>query len=213
MMQQGNRRAAIAHVKTRADVVGSTKKLFQQKHTGRARRGPGRSPVMRGGGKAFGPRSMANFERRMPKKMRHAAVRSCLSYQAKKGIVVALESFPDEIKTKTAFALLKKLPHDLGRPVLFVTAGAHKGIALSTRNIPNVKSVMASYLSPEDLMHARLVVFLQDAVEAARKTFAPTEKTEKAASAEGAAEEKTKPARKPAPKKKPAAKKPSTSAK
>src|SRR5579864_8288248 len=73
MRQQSNRRHPIAHVKNRGEVFGSTKKMYQQKGTGRARRGASRSPLLRGGGKTFGPRNDANFQKDMPKKMRRAA--------------------------------------------------------------------------------------------------------------------------------------------
>lgn len=210
LMQQGNRRGAVAHVKVRGEVVGSTKKMFQQKHTGNARRGPIRSPLMKGGGKTFGPRSIANFTRAMPKKMRHAAIRSCLAYQAKKGIIMALESYPEEVKTKTAATLLTKLPIDIGRPLLLVTPAAHKGLSLSMRNIPHVKTVLASYLSAEDVVHARAIVFVGDAIETARKVFVEGgEKAEKSApKAEGETEEKApKKAKKTTTKKAPSAKK------
>ena len=171
LMQQGNRRRPIAHVKTRGEVVGSTKKLFQQKHTGRARRGPIRSPLMKGGGKAFGPRNDANFTRAMPKKMRHAALRSCLSLQAKNGAVVALESYPDTVKTKSMAQLLAKLPLKSSRKVLIVHAGEHKGISLSARNIRGVKPLSAAYLNPEDVLNATAIVFLKDGLEKAEVVF------------------------------------------
>ncbi len=191
LMQQGNRRGPVAHVKVRGEVVGSTKKMFQQKHTGNARRGPIRSPVMKGGGKAFGPRSVANFTRSMPKKMRHAAVRSCLAFQAKKGTVMAVESYPEEIKTKSAVDLLKKLPIEYGRPVLVIVPAAHKGISLSMRNIPRVKTVLATYLNAEDIVHARALVFVGDSIEAARKVFVDgLEKPAKEPKAEGETAEK-----------------------
>src|SRR3989338_6068720 len=73
VMQQSNRRRPIAHAKNRGEVIGSTKKMFAQKGTGRARRGPLRSPLLRGGGKAFGPRSNRNYHKDMPKTMRRVA--------------------------------------------------------------------------------------------------------------------------------------------
>ncbi len=170
--QQSNRRAPIAHVKHRGEVVGSTKKMYQQKHTGNARRGPIRSPLLKGGGKAFGPRSEANFTKDMPKKMRRAALFSCLSYKAKTGHIVGLESYPNEIKTKTLVTLLKKLPVEYGRKVVLVTAGSHRGLELSARNVHNVKTLHAQYLNPEDILGAKLIVFLADSVPLAEKTFA-----------------------------------------
>ncbi len=173
--QQSNRRNSIAHVKHRGEVVGSTKKMFQQKGTGRARRGPGRSPLLRGGGKAWGPRNEANFVKDMPKKMRRAALFSCLSLRASEGAILGLESYPEDIKTKTFFALLKKLPVELGRRITIVLPAHHRGIELSARNVPRVKTILASYLNPEDVLGSQRLIFVADAVSVAEKTFVRTD--------------------------------------
>lgn len=174
--QQGNRRqGTTAHVKTRGEVQGSTKKLFSQKHTGNARRGAVRSPLLRGGGKTFGPRNDRNFTKDMPKKMRHAAIRSCLSAVAGKGSVIALESYPEDVKTKTMAALLKKLPVEFGRKVLIVTNGEHNSVEMSARNIKSVTTVSAGYLNPESILNSRHVVFMVDAIEKANEIFGKKE--------------------------------------
>jgi large subunit ribosomal protein L4 len=170
-MQQGNRRSPIARAKSRAEVLGSTKKMFAQKHTGRARRGPGRSPLLKGGGKAFGPKSDRNFSTSMPKEMRHSALRACLSFLAQRKAIIGLESYPETIKTKDASALLKKLPVELGRKIVLVIPVAHKSLMLSVRNIPNVKTLLASYLNPEDMVGARSVIFLAGSLEKAQEIF------------------------------------------
>ncbi len=203
--QLSNRRMPIAHVKHRGEVAGSTKKLFQQKGTGRARRGPIRSPLLRGGGKAFGPRNEANFTKNMPKKMRRAALFSCLSMRAKEGAVIRLESYPDEVKTKSLLTLLKKLPVTLGRRIVIVLARQHRALELSARNIPRVKTLYVSYLNPEDLLGAKNIIFLVDAVKAAEDTFAKTESVEEeevVVPAEPAIEKPKAAAKKPAAKKK-----------
>ncbi len=171
VMQQANRRRPVAVVKTRGEVVGSTRKIFQQKGTGRARRGPVRSPVMKGGGKAFGPRPERNYVQRMPRKMRHAALRACLSFQAKHGAIVGLEGYPAEVKTKSAVALLQKLPVQYGRRILIVTPAVHEQLKLSVRNIPNVSVITAAYLSPEDVLAARHIVFFVEAIAKAEEVF------------------------------------------
>ena len=177
--QQSNRRASIAHVKSRGEVIGSTKKVYDQKHTGRARRGPIRSPLMRGGGKAFGPKSNANFVKNMPQEMRRAALCSCLSFQAKNGHIVALENYPDDVKTKKFHSLLQKLPVDLGRRIVVVLPSHHRGLELSARNIPGVKTILAPYLNPEDTLSAKLIVFLVDAIRVAEQTFGAKKKRNK----------------------------------
>lgn len=170
--QLSNRRNPIAHVKHRGEIAGTTKKAYDQKHTGNARRGALRSPIMRGGGKAWGPRNEANFTKDMPKKMRRAALFSCLSMRAKEGAIIGLENYPEDTKTKNFMTLLNKLPVEFGRRIVVVTAGRHRGLELSTRNIPRVKAIFAQYLNPEDILAAKHIIFLADAVTAAEETFA-----------------------------------------
>ncbi len=178
--QQSNRRHSIAHVKHRGEVVGSTKKMFQQKGTGRARRGPLRSPLLRGGGKAFGPRNESNFFKGMPKKMRRAALFSCLSMKAQEGVVLGLENYPDTVKTKQFLGMLKKMPVELGRRIVIVLAERHRGIEMSARNIPRVKTIFAQYLNPEDVLGSNHIIFLVDALKVAEETFVKADtRTEK----------------------------------
>jgi len=171
LLQESNRRAPIAHAKSRGEIRGSTRKLYQQKGTGRARRGSIRSPLLRGGGKAFGPKRFRNFSVRMPKKMRHAALRSCLSFSAKEGRIIALAGYPEEIKTKTALALLQKLSLPLGRRLLLVTAERDQKLTLSIRNIHRVKTLPAAYLNPEDVLRSHTIVFLVEALKKAEEVF------------------------------------------
>lgn len=213
LRQQSNRRRPIAHVKTRGEVVGSTKKLFQQKGTGRARRGPVRSPLLKGGGKTFGPRNTANFYKDMPKKMRRAALFSCLSDAAKRtGCLLALEQYPDDVKTKNFYALLKKLPLEIGRRILVVLPAHTHGIERAARNVPRVKTILAPYLNPEDIITARHIVFLADAIRVAEETFVGSAKapvdTPKMQS-----DEASEPTTKAQPKKKPVTKKPAVTVK
>lgn len=171
LRQQANRRQPVAHVKTRGEVRGSTRKLYAQKHTGRARRGAVRSPLLRGGGKTFGPRNTRNPSADMPKKMRRAALFSCLSFQAKRGLIVGLQEYPDRIKTKDFVQFLAKLPVKSGRPILFVMAEKHRGLTLSSRNVPRLKVISAPYLNPEDILRSYHIVFLVDALKKAEEIF------------------------------------------
>lgn len=171
VLQQSNRRQSAAHVKTRGEVQGSTKKLYAQKHTGQARRGPIRSPLLRGGGKAFGPRNDKNFVKNMPQQMRHAAIRSCLSVQAGKDAILILENYPETIKTKTLTLLLQKLPVEMGRRIVIVLPSKMQGLSLSARNIPRVTTLDARYLNPEDILGSKHVIFLKDAIGVAEGIF------------------------------------------
>ncbi|MCK5020869.1 MAG: 50S ribosomal protein L4, partial [Candidatus Peribacteraceae bacterium] len=169
--QQSNRRYSIAHAKSRGEIRGSTKKLYAQKGTGRARRGSVRSPLLRGGGKAFGPRNNTNFTKDMPHKMRQAALRSCLSAQAVAGKIIGLEGYKEERSTKKASALLTKLPVELGRSILFVLPESNNDLQLSVRNIPGVKTVQVGYLNPVDILNSRSIIFMTDAIKKVEEIF------------------------------------------
>lgn len=171
LLQQSNRRYPIAHVKTRAEVRGSTRKVSAQKGSGRARRGSIRSPLLKGGGKAFGPRNDANFTKNMPKNMRHAALVSCLTQQAKNSAILGLEDYPETIKTKALHTLLQKLPVQIGRRILFVVPERHNALWMSARNIPRVKVITAPYLNPEDVLLSKSIIFVGDSVEKAAAIF------------------------------------------
>lgn len=192
ILQQSNRRNAIAHSKEKWEIEGSTKKIYAQKGTGRARHGAIRGNVFRGGNKSFGPGRDANFTKGMPKMMRRSALITSLSLQAAKGAVMALESYPESIKTKQAYQLLEKLPVELGRPLLIVLPGKHAGLSLSVRNIPFVRAITAEYLNPEDVMKSRQLIFLVDAIKKAEEIFAAPRVKERT-EAEVAAEIEKKP--------------------
>ena len=178
--QRSNARAPIAHAKSRGEVAGSSKKLYGQKHTGRARRGSIRSPLLRGGGKAFGPRNVRNFEKDMPRAMRRLALFACLSYQAKNGSIVGLESYPETVKTKNFTELLGKMKIADARKVLLVLPAQHMALWKSSRNVPGVKTILASYLNPLDVIDARKIVFVGDAIAKAQETFGKkAERTQK----------------------------------
>jgi len=189
--QQSNVRNTVAHTKARGEVQGSTRKLFQQKGTGRARRGSVRSPVLRGGNKAFGPKSIANFVLEMPQKMRRAALVSSLSLQANNGIILGLENYPDAIKTKDAQKMLEKMPVELGRKILIVTTKNTDSINLSVRNIKNVRTVMAQYLNPLDVLGSRHIIFMVDALKKVEEIHGKTESGKMKVESEEKAEKST----------------------
>ena len=88
--QLANRRQGTADTQTRSDVKHSTRKLYQQKHTGRARRGSATSPLLKGGSVVFGPHPRS-YRQAMPRKMRRLALRSVLSGKIRDGEVKVIE--------------------------------------------------------------------------------------------------------------------------
>jgi large subunit ribosomal protein L4 len=170
VMQLGNRRAAIAHTKTKGEVSGGGKKPYRQKGTGRARQGSTRNPQFRGGGIAFGPRNVRNFVVHAPKKERRNALFGVLSDKFREAHVSALENFAsDKAKTKDFAQMLKKLPFK--KSVLFVLPAKNEMFVRSSKNIPKIKSIMVNYLNVVDLLKYNDIVFLKDSLPKIEEIF------------------------------------------
>ncbi len=175
VLRLANRRTNLAHVQTRGEVNGTTAKAFRQKGTGRARRGAKTTTLLRGGGASHGPRNIQNFSKAMPKKERRAALFSSLSLKAKEKSVFALEELGlKEPKTKTFVELLAKLPE--GKKYLFVLPERNDVFRKSMANIPNTKTILASYLNPFDALWAEKICFVADALKKTEETFLTTDK-------------------------------------
>jgi large subunit ribosomal protein L4 len=162
--QMANARAGTHATKTRSDVRGGGRKPWRQKGTGRARHGSIRSPIWVGGGKVHTPHPR-DYSKRMPKKMRRAALRSALSVKAAAaGIVVLDELRLDQIKTKEVASMLNRL---VGQDsALILMAETDEIVEKSARNLANAKTLRAEYLNVRDLLgHKRLVLPL-NALEA-----------------------------------------------
>jgi ribosomal protein L4 len=111
-----------------------------------------------------------------------SAARSCAEVERhsapRSGGIFGLENYPETVKTKTFMTLLQKLPVPLGRRIVVVIPAKHKGLELSARNIPNVKTLLANYLNPEDVLGAYAMIFLTDAIKVAEETFGKKEPVE-----------------------------------
>ena len=156
VMQLASRRAGTAKVKRRGEVQGSTRKLFRQKGTGRARRGDIRSPLLRGGGVTFGP-APRSYAYHLPKKVRKLALKMALSskYQDQALIVVQDMDLP-EIKTKTFLKMADAL---CAKNALFITDTKRENLELSSRNVPKTKVLRHEGLNVYDILkHEKLVV-------------------------------------------------------
>ena len=151
-----NRRQGTAATKTRGEVVGSTRKLFSQKGTGRARRGSVKSPVLRGGGVAFGPHPRS-YRQKMPRKMRQLAFKCALSMKMREGGVWAVEELDMERpRTKDVVALLSSVGQP--RTTLILTVEAQPALALSARNLPGTTVRACSIVSTLDVMSTDKVI-------------------------------------------------------
>ena len=167
--QLANRRQGTADTKTRGEVTGSTRKLFAQKHTGRARRGDIRSPLLRKGGVAFGPHPRS-YRQDMPKKMRRLALKCVLSAKAGSGALKIVDKLElDEPKTKAILDMLIALRIDAS--VIIATAEAEPNVVISARNLPGVKTIPAPLLNVADLLSYKDMIMTVDAVRAAEKLW------------------------------------------
>lgn len=168
--QMANRRVAIAHTKDRSDVRGGGKKPWRQKGTGRSRHGSIRSPLWKGGGVTFGPRSNRNYELKMNKKARRKALLMSLSARAQEKALVIVDSLKfEDGKTKTAVQLLKKLP--VKGSTLIIVPKLDERIVRATRNVPDVKITRADSINVVDLFKFRSVVATKDSLDIIKKTY------------------------------------------
>lgn len=169
LYQLANGRIAIAHTKTKGEVRGGGKKPYAQKGTGQARQGSIRNPHYRGGGVAFGPRNIENYTQRMPKKQRRKALFCALSEKARDGMIIVIEQFEAQPKTKVFADLLKKLP--LKKDVLILTPGKEKALELSSRNLKNAKTIKVDYVNIHDLQKYDNVLFTEKSLKRLEEVF------------------------------------------
>ena len=163
MYQLANDRQVIAHTKTRGERRGSTRKIYRQKGTGRARMGSNRSPIRKKGWVAFGPRNNVNFTQSMNKKERRKALFTVLSSKlANKQLVIVDSIVLKEIKTKNMVAVIEKHPYT--KNILLALPEKNKSLECSASNIPHVKSVLVNYLNIKDLLKYNTLVLLKDSL-------------------------------------------------
>ena len=166
----GNQRQGTAKVKTRGEVSGGGRKPFKQKGTGRARQGSNTSPLMPGGGRAFGPKPR-DYRTEMPKKQRRAALVSALSLRATDNVVSVLEALTaDSPKTSVVASMLKKMGLYEKRTLL-VVGQQSDAVWKSVRNIKNLNTTLAHQLNTYDLVNCDAVVLTQDGLERVKEVF------------------------------------------
>ena len=156
-----SRRQGNAHTKTRGLVSGGGAKPFKQKGTGRARQGSIRSPLMVGGGTAFGPQKR-DFTQKLNKKMTLRARQSVLADKLQGGKLIVVESIESNGKTKEMFATLsgKNL-----LPGLIVTASVDSKAIFAARNIRNAKAMAVEGFSVYEAVKFENLIIEKAALE------------------------------------------------
>ena len=158
--QMANKRLGTHKTKTRSEVAGGGRKPWRQKGTGRARQGSIRSAQWVGGGKIHTPRPR-DYSVAMPKKMRHAALRSALSAKAASEEIVILDVIKlDKPKTSLMAKALDGLVGDASALILLPEKDDdYEVVVRSTRNLPDAKTLLANYVNIRDLLtYDRLVL-------------------------------------------------------
>lgn len=156
------RRAGSASTLGKGEVSGTNRKPWKQKGTGRARGGFTRSPVWVGGGIAMGPKPHG-YDKKVNQKVAQLAFRRALSAHIADGKVSVIDALPQDGKTKTMAALVKKTGLE-GR-VLVVTDKFDEKIELAIRNIPTVEVLTAKQVDVYSLLQARAVLATKEGFE------------------------------------------------
>ena len=167
--QLANNRQGTQKAKTRSEVSGGGRKPWRQKGTGHARQGSTRAPHWTGGGVVFAP-VPRDYEVKMNKKERRAALKSALTSKVQENKFVVVENLAlAEIKTKEMQKALTALKAE---KALVITANDDKNIVLSARNIAGVKTATPSTINTYDIMKYNTVVVAKEAVATIEEVYA-----------------------------------------
>lgn len=158
----------LSKVKRRGEVVASTRKIWRQKGTGRARHGARSAPIFVGGGKAHGPTGLKR-QLTLPKKMRQKALNVALSMKAKNGRVIVVDNISSLKKTKEAQSLIdriiskeKKVGKD--QRLTFVLADGNSEARLVLRNIEGVEVKAYKNLNAYQVFFGGVLIFDKDII-------------------------------------------------
>ena len=157
--QTANARLGTHDTKTRGEVSGGGRKPWRQKGTGRARQGSIRAAQWVGGGKIHTPHPR-DYSKRMPKKMRRAALRSALSSRASQDAVIVVDNFNfSEPKTSSFTRALDTLAGKKSVLLVLPEKDSKINVFLSAENVENAKVILANYLNIRDLLKYEQIIF------------------------------------------------------
>lgn len=167
-----NQRLGTHSTKRRDEVSGSGKKLWKQKHTGRARMGEIRSPLWYHGGITFGPKPR-DYSYAIPKKVRRLAIRSIISERIRRGTLKVLDTL--EVKEPRTKAFVENYREILGssKTVLFVDETVGRSVLLASRNVPGVDVVSLNEINAYNLARYETVVFTENTLNKLAEALRP----------------------------------------
>jgi large subunit ribosomal protein L4 len=159
-----DQRQGTAKSKERSEHTGSTRKLGRQKGGGGARRGDINSPLLKGGGRVFGPKPR-DYSFKLNKKVKILARKSALAYKAQENAIIVVEDFNLEApKTKDFVNIAKNLKVD-GKKTLVVLPEVNKNVYLSARNIQKAEVMTASALNTYKVLNADVLVVAESSLK------------------------------------------------
>lgn len=159
-----NQRQGNAKSKERSEISGSTRKLGRQKGGGGARHGDINSPLLKGGGRVFGP-TPRDYGFKLNKKVKALARKSALSYKAQENAIIVVEDFEFEApKTKEFLAVAKNLKVD-GKKLLVVLPESNKNVYLSARNLQKSECILAANVNTYKVLNADVMVVTEKSLE------------------------------------------------
>lgn len=167
-----NQRRGTVSTKTRGEVKGSSKKIYRQKGTGRARHGSLRAPIFVHGGIAFGPHPR-DYSLKLTKKMKKVALFSALSEVYKKGNIKIVSDF-DSIapKTKAMVEVLKNLSvASNNKKLLLVLPSKLESVERAARNIPGITMMMATQLNTYEVLKNNSLLFMSKSIDVLESHF------------------------------------------
>ena len=158
-----NQRQGTAKAKERSEHKGSTRKLGRQKGGGGARHGDINAPLMKGGGRVFGPKPR-DYGFKLNKKVKVLARKSALSYKAQENAIIVLEDFTFEApKTKEFINVAKNLKVD-GKKILLVLPEVNKNVYLSARNLQKTEVMTANAINAYKILNADVLVVTENSL-------------------------------------------------
>ena len=156
--------------KERSEIAGSTRKLIRQKGGGGARRGDIKSPVLRGGGRVFGPRPR-DYWFKLNKKVKELACKSALTYKAQDNAIIVVEDFQMEAPKTKEFVEIQKALNVEGKKLLLVLPENDKNVYLSARNLQKVQIAPVCAVNTYSVMNANVLVLTENALKAVDEKF------------------------------------------
>ncbi len=171
-----NQRQNTKATQTRSEVSYSTKKIWKQKGTGRARHGSRRAPIFVGGGVAHGPTGNESYTLNLPTKMRRAALRGSLTTKAKSQAMNAIASIADfKGKTTDLQKIIKAISGNT-KKTLFILDKPYVSVIKAGRNIKNLTLTQAARVNTYEVLNHEQIIITPESLQVLDPDFKPATK-------------------------------------